>query len=216
MIDSSNRQLQTSVLIQFPSFSLQLDTNRDSLIFVHIQKPHSALPNFRDPEDFWPNNLKMLIPSVSPWIEKLNELAANGRNRRDVWPLLGVAVGAGKGQVRRVVAAAVLPRANMLDMKPEIRSSVLRQMAVFAPPLRSLVHKTPRACVHLQTPLTTKDSSSLALQQRNHVKCGPEFFQLCPLFLSQQSLVGSFCKLVQSRLRFRIRAALQSSAPRPA
>jgi hypothetical protein len=99
---------------------------------------------------------------MNPGVEDGDEFPASRIDRRQIRSLEPVAVGAGQRKILRLVASAVLPGSNVLDMEPEDRCGGLQQPAVFAPVACPLPYRCARGGVHQGALFLCKNVRALA------------------------------------------------------
>ena len=195
------------------AFGLQLGTHDDSPIFIHVEKLHSGPPDLRDSDNLGPHICEMLLPQMFPWVVKFHDIAAKRRNRRDVWPFLGVAVGTSKGQVRQFISTTMLARADVLNMESEIGSGILRQAAVFTSTIGALRHEISYRDFHRPRSMCVENLPRFTLQKRDHVKHRPELLVFHLFFGRQYSFIRAIGKLIETDLNCWLRATPRFSAP---
>jgi hypothetical protein len=87
----------------------------------------------RQTDDLQPLKRKVFLPAIVPWMEQLRNRNSERINARQVWSLPPIAVRTGKGEICDFVAASVLARSDMLDVKANSQAFLLRQATVLAP-----------------------------------------------------------------------------------
>jgi len=104
---------------------------RDAVVAVHAQKPGGRSANRRFPEDASLLNVKMILPSIASRMKQRSDEVAIGIDRSEVGALRGIAVRAGQRKVVQIIAAAMSPGDNVIDMEREKKPTLFRT-AVFA------------------------------------------------------------------------------------
>jgi hypothetical protein len=165
-----------------------------------------ALPRFGKANNLSANEGKMFVPFSYARIKQLDQPTAVGRNCCEIGPFLKIAIRTGQRQIRRVVAALVLPSSYVFDVKSEIWGRRLWKTAIFATLLRSLSNEISRIRVHLRKPMGAEKLPGFTLQKSNHVESGAELL-VFRLFVSRQcAFVGPISKLFESGLSCFVRA----------
>lgn len=75
---------------------------------VHLQQVDRCSANRCKPNNEYPVALEVLIPLVLTGMKQSDKCAAFGVKRANVWPLVRIAMIAGKSQVRLFVTSAML------------------------------------------------------------------------------------------------------------
>jgi hypothetical protein len=187
-------------------FGLHLSPDGHSLFFVHVEKLNGRPADLAHADNLRPDLNEMILPSIESWIEQFHHAPALGRNRGQVWPLLGVAVRARQRQVRRIVAPVMLSGSDVLDVKGEVRGGLLRQPAIFTSTVGPMADEVSRRGIHLFGPMRLKDPTRFALQKRNHVKDCPKSFVFGALVRRQRSFIRSVGEFVETHLVRGLRA----------
>ena len=105
------------------------------MLLVEIQKP-DCCPPFRACANNAPINFqtKMFVPTVLARVKQGNEILFASTlkiDRRDVWPLLQIAMQATEAKIIFVINATMLLRDNVINLAREDRCS-LRQATILA------------------------------------------------------------------------------------
>jgi hypothetical protein len=90
----------------------------------------------------------MLTPCVGSRVEQWRELVGLRIDGGEIRSLAEIAAPARQSQILRLLASAVLPSANMLNVKSGPRQCILWNAAILASPLRSLPHKLADRFIH--------------------------------------------------------------------
>lgn len=104
---------------------------------VHLEELHRGPSYRRAPEYEGATNREVRGPALAPGVEQRHDSSAAGIDGRKVGPLELVAAIAGKGEVCRLIAPAVLTRNDVLNLVPQKGGIVLVKTAVFASIARS-------------------------------------------------------------------------------
>lgn len=90
----------------------------------------------------------MVLPDLNSWVEQGDNLASFIVNAGEVRTFVKTASVAGKGKVVGIVAPAMLPRNDVVEMKGPKRGFTLRQPAVFAATSSALPYQGADGTVH--------------------------------------------------------------------
>ena len=91
---------------------------------------------------------KVSLPSLLARVEQLGDRAGERVNARQVGTFAEVAVDAREAEVRFIIGAAVLVRADVLDVEDRERRVILMQVAILAAVRGPLAHKGSRRLRH--------------------------------------------------------------------
>lgn len=83
--------------------------------------------------------MEVILPNLLPWVKELGDSFGDGIDPSQIGPFVKVAVNTGEAEVRFMIRAAMLDRADVLDMECRKRRVLLKGLAIFATgPARSL------------------------------------------------------------------------------
>jgi hypothetical protein len=84
---------------------------------IHLQQVTGRSSNGSAADHFAADQPEVIIPGITPRMKQRNNLTVGWINRREVRAFVEIAAVAGKAQVVCMIAAAVLLRDNVLDVK---------------------------------------------------------------------------------------------------
>src|SRR5204862_3047900 len=91
---------------------------------------------------------KVILPSLVPRMKQLGHSTSFGIDPGQVWAFVKITVNASQSQVVEIVAAAMNPRDDMLDVKCGQRRIFLSQLAILAPISGALPHLSSERRAH--------------------------------------------------------------------
>jgi hypothetical protein len=115
-----------------------------------------------EPFDADASKHKVFSPLVAPRTEEEYRLAGGRVEAREVRALGEIAALAGQGELVNVVAAAMLPRDDMLDVVRQV-AVLLAEQAILTRVVRPSTDKVPRGGIHLLGAVGIQLSSRLEL-----------------------------------------------------
>lgn len=104
---------------------------------VHREYINCRSPDRGESDDAGAIDLEMASPIVSAWVEERNEYAILRIDAGEVRSLVAMTMDAGKRKIFEVVAAQMLPCADVLDVVPRLRMRLWKsaRLASFPGPL---------------------------------------------------------------------------------
>lgn len=123
-----------------------------ALIAIHAEHANRRPAKVREANKIEPFPTKMIFPSLLPWVKKQGHGVREGIDACDVRPLVQVAVDTSETEIRVIVAAAMLERANVFDVQRGEGRVVLMSLTVLAAVFCTLPHEGPRCGGHAALP----------------------------------------------------------------
>jgi len=114
---------------------------------IHFKQPRRRPANRRDSDDCGAFQLKMVVPSVLPWMVESSHCSVVWINAGHVRSLEKIAAVASQRQIRQGVVNAVLARHDVLHMEANVHRA-LRQQAILAAVFRSAMNGSTCRRVH--------------------------------------------------------------------
>lgn len=85
---------------------------------------------------------------MATWVEKLGYLVCNGINAGQISAFMQIAVDAGEGKIANIIATAMLPGNDVLNVEGGKGRVVLMQLTVFATITSALANENSRRFLH--------------------------------------------------------------------
>ena len=175
---------------------------------VHVEDANRRPSDGRLADNIDAAPLKVIVPTLMSRMKQLGDPTSFGIDPREVWAFVKITVNASQSQVVEIVAAAMNPRDDMLDVKCGQRRIFLSQLAILAPISGAFPHLSSERRAH---PLRFGPSHLPRLP----LKDGDEFvrpdvaFVLGP-FLLRESTFGRFGgQIFDPSLKLRVRPIIQ-------
>jgi hypothetical protein len=130
----------------------QFGSKLDAIWIIHIEQCDGCSADAREAYNQNACHSKVGIPRISSWIEEWRQFASRGIDRGKVGPLVSVTAATCEREIRKIVAAAVLPRTNVLDMKSSPGESMLGDVTILTSVLGALPHELAELLVHFYAP----------------------------------------------------------------
>jgi len=179
------------------------------LIFrVHVEDANRRPSDGRLADNIDAAPLKVIVPTLVSRMKQLGDPTSFGIDPREVWAFVKITVNASQSQVVEIVAAAMNPRDDMLDVKCGQRRIFLSQLAILAPISGALPHLSSERRAH---PLRFGPSHL----PRFPLKDGDEFvrpdvtFVLGPFLLGELTFGRFGGQIIDPSLKLRVRPIIQ-------
>lgn len=175
---------------------------------VHVEDANRRPSDGRLADNIDAAPLKVIVPTLMSRMKQLGDPTSFGIDPREVWAFVKITVNASQSQVVEIVAAAMNPRDDMLDVKCGQRRIFLSQLAILAPISGALPHVSLERRAH---PLRFGPSHLPRLP----LKDGDEFvrpdvaFVLGPFLLGELTFGRFGGQIIDPSLKLRVRPIIQ-------
>ena len=139
-----------SILSHFAGI-LQFRPHCDSFLIVHVEQFHGRPPRCADTLDACTFHGEVLVPGVFSRVEERYDAQRLRVDCAEIRSLVTIAVRARQSQIRRFVAASVLPCPDVFDVEGQRRSRCLWEPTVFAAIAGAVPDKLTQGRIHLTT-----------------------------------------------------------------
>jgi len=127
--------------LAFGAALLALRRSQRELIFrIHAEDANRSPSHGSLAGKIYAAPLEVIFPPLVSRMKQLGDSPSFGIDSRQVWTLVKIAVNASQGQVVEVVAAAMYPWDDVLDVKGGQRRIFLSKLAILAPISGTLPH----------------------------------------------------------------------------
>ena len=175
---------------------------------VHVEDANRRPSDGRLADNIDAAPFKVIVPTLVSRMKQLGDPTSFGIDPREVWAFVKITVNASQSQVVEIVAAAMNPRDDMLDVKCGQRRIFLSQLAILAPISGAFPHLSSERRAH---PLRFGPSHLPRLP----LKDGDEFvrpdvaFVLGPFLLGELTFGRFSGQIIDPSLKLRVRPIIQ-------